>query len=41
MREVAGALRKRRDLIKQIRDVATTAGPEFVSQRNSGSHEVF
>lgn len=32
---------KRRDLIKQIRDTATTAGLEFVSLRNSGGHEVF
>jgi hypothetical protein len=32
---------KRRDLIKQIRDAATTAGIDFVSLRNSGGHEVF
>lgn len=32
---------KRRELIKQIRDAANTAGIEFVSLRNSGGHEVF
>lgn len=31
---------KRRDLIKQIRDAANTAGLELVSLRNRGGHEV-
>lgn len=32
---------KRRELIKQIRDAANSAGLEFVSLRNTGGHEVF
>jgi predicted RNA binding protein YcfA (HicA-like mRNA interferase family) len=32
---------KRRDLVKQIRDAAKSAGIEFVSLRSSGGHEVF
>jgi hypothetical protein len=32
---------KRRDLIRQPRDAANDAGPEFTSLRNTGGHEVF
>ncbi len=34
-------LMKRRDLIRQLRDVASDAGVEFTSLRNTGGHEVF